>query len=111
MTALALLETLRASDVRLSPKGDRLAFDAPAGVMTAELRALVANHKAEVLAVLAGDWYGAALLLISRETDTDRRAGLRYQFEERAGIAEYDGGMGRADAERTAYEEIARGHQ
>jgi hypothetical protein len=37
----------------------------------------------------------------------DRLADARDQFHERAAIAEFDGGMSRADAERAAYDEIA----
>ena len=33
--------------------------------------------------------------------------GLRYEFEERAAILEYDGGLSRAEADRQALREIA----
>jgi len=52
MTALDLLAMLDRAGVVLSAKGDRLAYDAPSGVMTADLVATVKAHKAELLALL-----------------------------------------------------------
>lgn len=109
MTAIDVLNDLKSRDVRLSARGDRLAWEAPAGVMTADLKAMLASRKADLLAVLEGDWNKAALVLIDREPDRDRRTDLRYQFEERAGILQYDGGLSRADAEREAYTGLAEG--
>lgn len=51
-------------------------------------------------------WYRAALALIEREPCHNRRAELRGVFEERAAIAEYDGGLSRVEAERLAFREL-----
>jgi hypothetical protein len=56
MTDLAtLLADLTARGVLIEAHGDRLKIDAPADVLTAELRAALAEHKAALLAHLAGD--------------------------------------------------------
>ncbi|MHB8763134.1 MAG: TubC N-terminal docking domain-related protein [Deferrisomatales bacterium] len=53
MTALALLRDIEAQGIRLEAQGDRLRVDAPAGALTPELRAALAEHKPELLRVLA----------------------------------------------------------
>lgn len=53
MTATQLIETLSASGVRLSASDGKLKVDAPADVLTAELKTELAAHKAELLALLA----------------------------------------------------------
>jgi hypothetical protein len=50
-----LLEFCRSIDVRLSVVGDRLAYNAPPGLMTAELRSALAAHKPALLALLTGE--------------------------------------------------------
>ncbi|MCA1615723.1 MAG: condensation domain-containing protein, partial [Acidobacteria bacterium] len=52
MTVYELLSRLRGLDVRLWLEGERLRFSAPQGVFTDELRAEVAQRKAEVVAFL-----------------------------------------------------------
>jgi thioesterase domain-containing protein len=52
MSIPELLLDLRQRDIRLSIDGDRLKCDAPAGALTAELREVVANRKAEIVAFL-----------------------------------------------------------
>ena len=106
-TARTLLADLRRAGVLLTAKGDRLAFDAPAGVMTADVRAALTTHKPEILAVLRGDYAGAAAALLASLPEPDRQD-LGYHFDERAGIGEFDGGMSRGDAERQAYIELGR---
>ena len=108
MTALDLLATLNRAGVVLSAKGDRLAYDAPKGAMTADLLATIKARKAEVLAVLAGNWCAAASALLAQVQDAEARADLLYLFDERAGICQYDGNMSRGEAERQAYRELAR---
>src|SRR5829696_3842101 len=49
MNAGALLEDLRRQDVILEAEGDRLHVDAPAGVMTDELRAALVENKGRLL--------------------------------------------------------------
>lgn len=48
-----LLGDLRSADVHLRIDGDRLAFDAPAGVMTADLLARVRVDRAGLMAILS----------------------------------------------------------
>jgi DNA primase len=52
------------------------------------------------------DWSRRAAALLNKIGNPERRASLRFQFEERAGIAEYDAGLPRDEAERLAFEEI-----
>lgn len=51
-------------------------------------------------------WDKAALSLIEREPCPERRAALREAYETRAAVAEYDGGLSRAEAERLAFREL-----
>lgn len=108
MTAAKLLGDLYRAGVVLSANGDRLAFDAPAGVMTPQLLAILKARKPELLAVLQGDYLHAAAARLSRIVDTDERQALVEAFEERAGICEFDCNISRGDAERHAYIEMAR---
>jgi hypothetical protein len=53
MTLAELLTVVRAADIRLEARGDRLVFDAPHGALTPELRAALVQQKAAVLMRLA----------------------------------------------------------
>ena len=53
-------------------------------------------------------FYRAAVALIEQQPDSDRRADLREEFEHRAAVAEYDGGLTRPEAERLAFRELRR---
>jgi predicted metal-dependent hydrolase len=48
----ALLEDFRRRDIRLQADGDRLLVDAPAEADTAELRAMLSQHKGDLLKVI-----------------------------------------------------------
>jgi hypothetical protein len=52
MTTHAFLDSLTRRGVRLSAASGRLDIDAPAGVLTAEDRVALAEHKAELVAIL-----------------------------------------------------------
>lgn len=52
--AATLLADLRARGVELEPRGDKLHWRAPESAVTPELLAVLAEHKAELLALLAG---------------------------------------------------------
>ena len=52
MNARALLEDCRRRDIRLYADGDPLLVDAPAEADTAELRAILSQHKGDLLKVL-----------------------------------------------------------
>ena len=54
MSADELVTYLRGAGVELAAKGDRLHCNAPRGTLTPELRAKLAEHKGEVLALLRG---------------------------------------------------------
>lgn len=81
MTPLALLCMLRDLGVHLIPlpDGEHIRVDAPAGVVTDALRQSLGEHKEALLTLLEA-------------------------FEERAGIAEYCGGLSHEDAERLAWQ-------
>src|ERR1700682_5692862 len=53
MTLAELLTVVRAADIRLEARGDRLLFDAPRGALTPDLRAALVQQKAAVLTWLA----------------------------------------------------------
>jgi hypothetical protein len=105
-TARMLFHRCRKAGIALAVDGDGIAFDAPPGVVVPvdDLRAC----KAELLAVLRGDYLNAAAALVKRVADPDERADLAYRFDERAGICEFDGNMSRSQAERQAYIELAK---
>jgi len=52
MNAIDFLQQLRSAGVNVSILDDRLTFDAPAGVLTAEMKAGIVARKPELLAVL-----------------------------------------------------------
>lgn len=105
MTGARLRRHCRKAGILLAADGDCITFDAPAGIAVPvdELRRL----KPELLALLEGDYLGAALALLLR-LPADQQAEMLYLFDERAGICEFDGGMSRGEAERQAYIELAR---
>jgi hypothetical protein len=49
MTLADLLTVIRAADIRLEARGDRLLFDAPYGALTPELRSALVQQKAALL--------------------------------------------------------------
>ena len=53
MTATALLDELRTRGVHLALEGERLAVDAPKGVLTDDVRRAIRQHKQALLALLA----------------------------------------------------------
>ena len=53
MTLAELLTVVRAADIRLEARGDRLLFDAPHGALTPELRSALVEQKAALLFLLA----------------------------------------------------------
>jgi hypothetical protein len=82
MTALALFHRLHACGVTLTPYPDgTLRYKAPKGILTPALLEAIRQHK-QALHALVESW------------------------GERAAIAEYCGGLSRADAERLAWQEI-----
>jgi hypothetical protein len=90
MKANDALETARAAGIALAVEGDDLVLEAASTPAAAVLEPL-SRHKAEIVALLrpgrdgwsAEDW--------------------QVFFDERAGIAEFDGGLPRAEAEAQAF--------
>jgi hypothetical protein len=107
MNPFILIECLSRAGVVLAVNGGKLIYDAPAGMMTPGFLEAMREHKTILLALASGDWYAAAIAMIDCLDDPDQRESLRYQFSERAAIAEYDGGADRYAAERLAFEEVA----
>lgn len=68
------LQSLHDAGVVLTVDGDRLRYRAPAGALTSELRAALAELKTELV----------------------------YEYHERAGILEYDANLPRSEAEARA---------
>lgn len=91
MSAGQALRAARAAGIHLEVEGDDLLLEAPAPPPTAVLDAL-SRHKAEIVRILhpAKDGWSAE--------------DWRLFFEERAAIAEFDGGLPRAKAEAQAFE-------
>jgi TubC N-terminal docking domain len=55
MSAAAILADARRLGIRLTARGDRLAFDAPRDAFTPEMREALATHKLEILALLRAE--------------------------------------------------------
>jgi len=91
LNAAGALKAARAAGLKLMADGDALALSAASAPPAALMDALF-RHKAEIMALLqpgrdgwsAEDW--------------------QVYFDERAGIAEFDGGLSRAEAEAQAFE-------
>jgi hypothetical protein len=60
-----LLHQLRQSGIRLQPRGDRLHVEAAPGAVTPELRLILTEHKADLLAALSGDVLRTRLLALA----------------------------------------------
>ena len=101
MSAQALIQELAEHDIHLSVSGSGLRYRAPRGVMTPELRATLKARKPEIMAALAGAPEAAAG--DAPEPDDWTAADWQELFDERAGIAEYDGGLSRPEAEVVAF--------
>jgi hypothetical protein len=90
MSAVHALKTAREAGVRIGIDGDALTLDADAAPPAAVLD-LLSRHKAGVVALL--------------RTGSDGWSGEHWRalFDERAAIAEFDGGLPRALAEARAF--------
>ena len=53
MNAIAIIRQCKDAGIQLQARGDRLHVEAPAGILTPELRQALADHKAELLALHA----------------------------------------------------------
>ena len=77
-----LLQRLHDAGVELKVDGDRLRYRAPAGALTHELRAALAEWKPDLV----------------------------YEYHERAGILQYDARLPREEAEARAADMVLAGH-
>lgn len=94
MTPEATIQQLNQQGVLLWANGDRLAWRAPRGGMSAAQRSRLADQRDELLAVLRAE---------PLEVDRERAAwAWREAVEERAAIYEFEAGMARDEAERLA---------
>jgi hypothetical protein len=88
MSAAEAFKAARAAGVKLGIDGDALTLEASTAPPPAVLD-LLARHKAGIVALLRPGWAGEDWLAF---------------FDERAGIAEFDGGLPREQAEVRAFE-------
>lgn len=89
MSAVEALKAARAAGIELALDGDDLALSASAAPSEFVINAL-SQHKAEIVALLRPDGWSSEDWLAF--------------FDERAGVAESDGGLQRATAEARAFE-------
>jgi len=106
---LELITELQRRGVELRPYKAGILYR-PREAVTPELIERIKANKIELRMILAGPgiWAQAAAQLLSTVVDDDLRSDLRYCLEERAAIAEYDGGLSRPDAEKLAYHELLK---
>jgi hypothetical protein len=90
MSAVEALKAARAAGIELALDGDVLALSAASAPPAAVLDTL-SRHKAEIVALRPG-------------RDGWSTEDWQAYFDERAGIAEFDGGLPRAEAEARAFE-------
>ncbi len=101
MTATAVLEELQASGVRLRMIAtDRLRVEAPRGVVTLELRAALAQYKAEIIAELRRQNQDARRRVFFRQLarDPDAWRTFENQMETQAAILESENGLSQDEA-------------
>jgi hypothetical protein len=97
MTPVSLMIELRRQGFSLSAVGDGIRVS-PASRLSPEQRLGILEHKGELLTRLRSEGAGHF---------TDVAEAFEWLIE-RAGIAEYDGGLPRVDAERLALAEVLR---
>ena len=92
----ALLDRLTGLGLSLSADGEKLVVK-PKSALTDDIRALIREHKPELMAALSAP-------ITAKEIEQS----VSEFFEERAGIAEFDGGLSREEAEAQAKVETER---
>lgn len=105
MTPEALLARLRVVDVEVKLEGEKLKCSVPKGALDNELLATIKQLKPQIVALLSGPPESTSDETFSMKVYTWPEE-LREQWEERAAIMEYDGGLTRKEAEFLAYERI-----
>ena len=80
MIATDLIASLAAQGIGLSAIAGKLRVEAPADLLTDDLRSALASHKPELLAVLAGDWRTALQASMQKDfEDVVRRSAAVYE--------------------------------
>ena len=112
MSLESLVAHLRARDIALVVEGNQLVYDAPEGEMTPEDLAVLRRHKAELVDYLAGR-------VAERPAPSEAPAdywrpiveswpeAVAGEWEERASIMHFDGGLPLHSAEFRAFQEVA----
>lgn len=115
MTTAKLVEKFERQGVMFYANGDNLAWRDPARVLTVDSIETIARCKKSILRLINESQdephlplspVEALVNLLNGIDDPERRAELQMEFDERAGICEFDGGMSRADAEAAALEQV-----
>lgn len=105
-TARALFHQCRKARIVLAADGEDITFTAPAGVVVPvrEIR----HMKAELLAILKGDYIVAAAALVRSVSDEEHRKRLVSRFDDRVATDTRNGCIRRGEAYRRAYIELAQ---
>lgn len=106
MTALRLFRHCRKVGISIAADGAFIAIEAPKDVVIPVDAIQIV--KAELLALLRGEYLRAALELALRHNDLEQREALVEWYDERAGICEYQGNLPREEAEQAAYVQLAQ---
>jgi len=87
MNTALLLTELRKQDVEIAVDGDRLCVRAPKGVLTTELRELLALNRAEIIRILQAERpvsRPSAPAPVKQAVDTESQSGLLHRNEQAA---------------------------
>jgi hypothetical protein len=108
-----LLAEIRAAGAQLGLDGDVLRVKAPRGVLTAAQRERLVECRAEIIRLLAepaNDRTGADMSrTVPPVAVEDLPVDLMFDFDERAAIAEFEGGLDPAAAELLAWDAVNAG--
>lgn len=104
MSPASLLSDLRSKGIRLTGVGGNLVVEGPVHLISNDVWKALKTHKPQLLPLVTPRWSQKASTLLSRIDDVQERSNLRYVYEERAAIHQYDGGLPEDEAERLAFE-------
>ena len=98
MSVSSILQQCWVLDIELTVKDDNLQVQAPKGILTSDLLALIKLHKQAIIQAITLTSGSAGSSCSTREDEPlDQEA-----YEERAAIMEYEGELPREEAERLA---------
>jgi hypothetical protein len=107
MTPLQVIERVRQLGIVLTVDGADLLVDDPHGALSEDLVAELRKNKVELIDLLTSWPMKMAAFLVDHVPDADERVALVERYGERAGIAEFDGGLSEDQAERLPFDEIS----